>query len=121
MPLDWQAEKVDSTRMLITEGGIKDQPAFDKICANTTFENDSIEECALIANNSNPDLEKIRVLIASKGKILSQTALNALIRKRNALVKTYSLLFLVPGMFIFSLSSYASTPRTHTHGYLLAT
>jgi hypothetical protein len=113
--LNWQAEKVVSTRKHITEGGIKDQSAFDKIteggikdqsafdkiteggikdqsgldkfCADTTFENESVEKCTLNANNSNIDLEKIRTFIASKGKILSQTAVNALKRKRNTLVK----------------------------------
>ncbi|WJX50552.1 hypothetical protein P8452_36839 [Trifolium repens] len=108
-----QAEKVVSTRKHITEGGIKDQSAFDKIteggvkdqsafdkiteggikdqsgldkfCADTTFENESVEKCTLNANNSNIDLEKIRTFIASKGKILSQTAVNALKRKRNTL------------------------------------
>ncbi|XP_061367309.1 uncharacterized protein LOC133310397 [Gastrolobium bilobum] len=80
-----KAEKVDSTRMLITEGIIKDQSACNKICANTSFEKDSIKECALIANNSNLELEKLQILLASKGKTLSQTALNALIQKRNAL------------------------------------
>jgi hypothetical protein len=85
--LDCQAEKVVSKRKHITEGGIKDQSAFDKICAGTTFENDSVEKCTLNANSSNTNLEKIQTFIASKGTILSQTALNALIRKRNGLVK----------------------------------
>lgn len=87
MALDCQAEKAVSKRKHITEGGIKDQSAFDKICAGTTFENDSVEKCILNANSSNKNLEKIQTFIASKGTILSQTALNALIRKRNALVK----------------------------------
>jgi hypothetical protein len=43
-------EKVVSTGMQITEGGIKDQSAFDKILASATFENESIENCTLIAN-----------------------------------------------------------------------
>ncbi|XP_045813435.1 uncharacterized protein LOC123907281 [Trifolium pratense] len=80
-----QAEKVVSTRKHITEGGIKDQSAFDKICADTPFDNETVEKCTLIANNSNIDLEKIGIFIASKGKILSQTAVNALKRKRSAL------------------------------------
>ncbi|KAG4948064.1 hypothetical protein JHK84_041510 [Glycine max] len=53
--------------------------------AKASFENDSIKECALITNNLNSDLEKLQILIASKGKSLSQTALNALMQKRNAL------------------------------------
>ncbi|KAK2434256.1 hypothetical protein P8452_31428 [Trifolium repens] len=69
----------------ITEGGIKDQSGFDKFCADTTFEHESVEKCTPNANNSNIDLEKIRTFIASKGKILSQTAVNALKRKRNTL------------------------------------
>ncbi|GAU29102.1 hypothetical protein TSUD_58680, partial [Trifolium subterraneum] len=79
------AEKAVSTRKHITEEGIKDQSAFDEICADTTFENESVEKCTLIANSSNIDLEKFRIFIASKGKILSQTAVNALKRKRNTL------------------------------------
>ncbi|XP_027343413.1 uncharacterized protein LOC113855983 [Abrus precatorius] len=78
-------ENVDSTRMLITEGGVKNQSTCENICTKTSFENDSMEEHALIANNSNSDLEKLQTLIASKGKALTQTALNALIRKRNML------------------------------------
>lgn len=88
MALDWQAKKVVSTRTHITEGGIKGASAFDKICANTTSENESVEKCTPIENNSNTDLEKFRNFIASKGKILSETAIKVLIRKRNALVKT---------------------------------
>ncbi|RZB62796.1 uncharacterized protein LOC114388245 isoform X1 [Glycine soja] len=53
--------------------------------AKASFENDSIKECALITNNLNSDLGKLQILIASKGKSLSQTALNALMQKRNAL------------------------------------
>nr|KYP58448.1 hypothetical protein KK1_013856 [Cajanus cajan] len=78
-------DNVDSSRMLITEGETKEQSTCDKICAKTSFENNSIEERALIANNPNSDLEKLQIAIASKGKTLSQTALNALIRKRIAL------------------------------------
>ncbi|XP_050884095.1 uncharacterized protein LOC127087266 isoform X3 [Lathyrus oleraceus] len=80
-----EAKKVVSTRTHITEGGIKGTSAFDKICANTTSENESVEKCTPIENNSNTDLEKFRNFIASKGKILSETAIKVLIRKRNAL------------------------------------
>ncbi|XP_020223264.1 uncharacterized protein LOC109805551 isoform X2 [Cajanus cajan] len=80
-------DNVDSSRMLITEGETKEQSTCDKICAKTSFENNSIEERALIANNPNSDLEKLQIAIASKGKTLSQTALNALIRKRIALAE----------------------------------
>ncbi|KAL5082619.1 hypothetical protein RYX36_011040 [Vicia faba] len=82
-----EAKNIVSARKRITEGGTKDESAFDKICTNTTSENDSVEKCTLIANNSNTDLEKFRTFIASKGKILSETAIKVLIRKRNALVK----------------------------------
>lgn len=88
MAMDWQAKKVVSTRTHITEGGIKDASSFDKICTNTTSENESVEKCTLIDSNSNTDLEKFRTFIASKGKILSETAIKVLIRKRNALVKS---------------------------------
>ncbi|XP_058748888.1 uncharacterized protein LOC131621861 isoform X2 [Vicia villosa] len=80
-----EAKKVASTRTHVTEGGIKDASSFDKICANTTSENESVEKCTLIENNSTTDLEKFRIFIASKGKILSETAIKVLIRKRNAL------------------------------------
>jgi hypothetical protein len=69
MSLDWQVEKVGSARMQITEGGIKDQSAFDKILTNATLENESIEKCTLIANNSNTVLEKVPIFIASNGKM----------------------------------------------------
>ncbi|XP_012570395.1 uncharacterized protein [Cicer arietinum] len=85
VPLDCQAEKVVTTRTHVIKGGIKDQSASDKLCADTTFENEPIEKCTVTANNSNRDLEKLQIFIASKGDILSQTALNALIQKRNAL------------------------------------
>ncbi|XP_057452965.1 uncharacterized protein LOC130744826 [Lotus japonicus] len=81
--IGFEAKKVDS--MIIPEGGINDQSALDKICANTTLENNSIEDCALIAKKSNLDLDKLQIFLASKMKTLSQTALNALIGKRNAL------------------------------------
>ncbi|KAL5052699.1 hypothetical protein RYX36_033381 [Vicia faba] len=80
-----EVKNIVSARKHITEGGTKDESAFDKICTNTTSENDSVEKCTLIANNSNTDLEKFRTFIASKGKILSETAIKVLIRKRNAL------------------------------------
>ncbi|KAL2332210.1 hypothetical protein Fmac_019791 [Flemingia macrophylla] len=82
-----KAENVDSSRMLITEGETKNQSTFDKIYAKTSFENNSIEERALIANNPDSDLEKLQIVIASKGKTLSQTALSALIRKKIALAE----------------------------------
>lgn len=88
MPLDWQAEKVHSTRKLVTEDGIKGQSAFDRNGANTTFKNDSIEEYTRIENNSNTDLEKFQMFIASKREILTQTAINAFTQMRNSLVKT---------------------------------
>ncbi|KAL5073748.1 hypothetical protein RYX36_012732 [Vicia faba] len=53
-----EAKNIVSARKHITKGGTKDESAFDQICTNTTFENDSVEKCTLIANNSNTDLEK---------------------------------------------------------------
>jgi len=67
--LDWQAEKVVSTKMHITEGGIKDESAFDKICVNATVKNESIEKCTLIADNFNTDFEKVQSFVALKGKM----------------------------------------------------
>ncbi|KAL5073746.1 hypothetical protein RYX36_012730, partial [Vicia faba] len=66
-----EAKNIVSARKHITTGGTKDESAFDQICTNTTSENDSVEKCTLIANNSNTDLENFRTCIASKGKILS--------------------------------------------------
>ncbi|KAL5096237.1 hypothetical protein RYX36_000564, partial [Vicia faba] len=80
-----EAKNIVSARKHITKGGTKDESAFDKICTNTTSENDSVEKCTLIANNSITDLEKFRTFIASKGKILSETTVKVLIQKRNAL------------------------------------
>ncbi|KAL5052700.1 hypothetical protein RYX36_033382 [Vicia faba] len=80
-----EAKNIVSARKHITKGGTKDESAFGKICTNTTSENDSVEKCTLIANNSNTDLEKFLTFIASKGEILSETAIKVLIRKRNAL------------------------------------
>ena len=63
-----EAKNIVSARKHITEGGTKDESAFDKICTNTTSENDFVEKCTLIANNSNTDLEKFRTFIASRGR-----------------------------------------------------
>lgn len=84
----WQVGKVDSTMMLITEGGIKNQSACNKICGYASSEKDVKEEFALIENNSCSDTEKLQILLDSKGEALSQTALTALRQKRNELVKT---------------------------------
>ncbi|CAJ1955566.1 unnamed protein product [Sphenostylis stenocarpa] len=69
-----QAKNGDAIRMLITEGGTKNQSSCDKGFSKTSFGNDSIEESALITNNPNSNIEKLQNLIASKGKTLSQTA-----------------------------------------------
>ncbi|KAJ1376207.1 double strand RNA binding domain from DEAD END PROTEIN 1 [Sesbania bispinosa] len=80
-----QDVKVDSTRMLITEGGVKNLASCIEICAsNTSSEKDTLDDHTLIANHSNSDLEKLQILLDSK-KIPSRTALTALIRKRNEL------------------------------------
>ncbi|KAG5127001.1 hypothetical protein JHK82_027836 [Glycine max] len=46
-----------------------------------------------ITKNPNSNLEKLQILIASKGKSLSQTVVNALMQKRNALVKVVHCFF----------------------------
>ncbi|CAL0324048.1 unnamed protein product [Lupinus luteus] len=78
-------EKDDSTRMLITVGEIKNQSYCNQNCVNTSSEKAAVNECALIANHSNSDLQKLQTLLDSKRETLSQTALAALIGKRNEL------------------------------------
>ncbi|KAK7261607.1 hypothetical protein RIF29_27922 [Crotalaria pallida] len=78
-------EKDDSTMMLITGGGIKSPSACNQICGNTSSGKDTVSECALIENHSNSNLGKLQKFLASKGETLSQTAITALIGKRNEL------------------------------------
>lgn len=85
----WQVEKVDTTKLLITEDGTYNLAAC-KLCANTSSGKDTIDECTLVTSQSNSndlDIEKFQNFLASKGKILSQTSLTALVQKRNKLVK----------------------------------
>ncbi|KAL5169264.1 hypothetical protein HKD37_11G031208 [Glycine soja] len=82
-----KALKVDSTRMLIAEGGVNNLASLHKNYAhrpNTSSEKGKLVSFTPTANHSNSDLEKLQILSDSK-KILSQTALAALIRKRNEL------------------------------------
>ena len=62
-----QADNGDSTRVLITEGGTKDQSSCDRVRAKITFENDSMEECTLIASKPNSCIKKLQNLVASEG------------------------------------------------------
>ncbi|KAG5118452.1 hypothetical protein JHK82_032872 [Glycine max] len=81
------ALKVDSTRMLIAEGGVNNLASLHNNYANgpnTSSEKGILVNYTPTANHSNSDLEKLQILSDSK-KILSQTALAALIRKRNEL------------------------------------
>ncbi|XP_019436555.1 PREDICTED: uncharacterized protein LOC109342935 isoform X3 [Lupinus angustifolius] len=80
-----KAEKDDSTRMLITVDEIKNQSYCNQNCVNTASEKAAVNECALIANHCNSDLQKLQTLLSSKRETLSQTALTALIGKRNEL------------------------------------
>ncbi|TKY67451.1 hypothetical protein E2542_SST10345 [Spatholobus suberectus] len=82
-----KALKVDSTRMLIAEGGINNLASLHNIYANmpnTSSEKGILDYSIQTTNHSNSDLEKLQILSDSK-KMLSQTALAALIRKRNEL------------------------------------
>ncbi|KAG4967154.1 hypothetical protein JHK87_032805 [Glycine soja] len=82
-----KALKVDSTRMLIAEGGVNNLASLHNNYANgpnTSSEKGILVNYTPTANHSNSDLEKLQILSDSK-KILSQTALAALIRKRNEL------------------------------------
>jgi len=88
MPLFWQALNVDSTNMLITEGGINNLASLRNMYAirpNMSSEKGTVDGHIQIANHSDSDLEKLKVISDSK-KILTQTALAALIRKRDELV-----------------------------------
>ncbi|XP_027355087.1 uncharacterized protein LOC113864994 isoform X2 [Abrus precatorius] len=79
--------KAKSTRMLITEGGINNLASFHNICANrpnASTEKDTVDDSTKTENLFNSNLEKLQILLNSK-KMLSQTALAVLIRKRNEL------------------------------------
>ncbi|KAI4324301.1 hypothetical protein L6164_023853 [Bauhinia variegata] len=79
-------EKIDSLRVPFTEDGINDNAACNKICSITSAEKEKADDHLLISKVSNsPYLEKLQIFLASKDKILSETALTALIRKRNDL------------------------------------
>ncbi|CAL0322108.1 unnamed protein product [Lupinus luteus] len=80
-----KADKDDSKRVLITVGEIKNLSASIQKCANTSSEKAAVGERSLIPNHSNSDLEKLQTLLAAKRETLSQTAIAALIRKRNEL------------------------------------
>ncbi|KAF7824280.1 uncharacterized protein G2W53_022424 [Senna tora] len=83
-----KVEKVDKASVLITEDGTNYVADFKKSCVNTTSGKDTVEEYTLVPSPSNSielDLEKFQKFLASKGKILSQTSLAALVQKRNKL------------------------------------
>ncbi|KAK7341586.1 hypothetical protein VNO80_24521 [Phaseolus coccineus] len=82
-----KALNVDSTNMLITEGGINNLASLHNMYAirpNMSSEKGTVDGRIQIANHSDSDLEKLKVISDSK-KILTQTALAALIRKRDDL------------------------------------
>ncbi|CAJ1933317.1 unnamed protein product [Sphenostylis stenocarpa] len=79
-----KALDVAPTTMLITEGGINNLSSLHNIFANrpnTSSEKGTVDGCTQIANHSNSDLEKLKIL----SDLMTQTALAALIRKRNEL------------------------------------
>jgi len=81
--------------MLIAEGGVNNLASLHNNYANgpnTSSEKGILVNYTPTANHSNSDLEKLQILSDSK-KILSQTALAALIRKRNELVKLFIAFF----------------------------
>ncbi|CAJ2679056.1 uncharacterized protein LOC123916860 isoform X1 [Trifolium pratense] len=82
-----QARKVDSTRILITEGGINNIASSGKLCANRpniSYVKETTDACTKISNHCNSDREKPQSLQDSKKK-LSRTAIASLIRKKNQL------------------------------------
>ncbi|KAF1899662.1 hypothetical protein Lal_00019792 [Lupinus albus] len=65
-----QGEKVDTTK-LVPVGGSKNVAPYDRSCTKR--------------HNTSSDVEKLQVLLDSKGKLLSEAALSTLMRKRNEL------------------------------------
>ncbi|KAJ1424448.1 double strand RNA binding domain from DEAD END PROTEIN 1 [Sesbania bispinosa] len=81
----------DDMMTLITDGGIKDQSACDKICAAATVKNDSTKECAPIANNSNMVLESPN-FYSFKGEDIVTNCPKCSYSKRNAQVLQHRML-----------------------------
>ncbi|QCD88448.1 hypothetical protein DEO72_LG3g2996 [Vigna unguiculata] len=83
-----KALNVDSTNMmLVTEGGTNNLASLHNSYANRpniSPDKGTVDGCIQIANHSESDLEELKVLSDSK-KMLTQTALAALLRKRNEL------------------------------------
>ncbi|KAJ7980708.1 Aleurone layer morphogenesis protein [Quillaja saponaria] len=84
---DVKVEKVESTeRLCITQCGPRTAATRKKICENTSSGRDGRGDDALVTYQSSSKYpEKLQIALASKEKILSQTALRALMRKRNNL------------------------------------
>ncbi|WVZ03247.1 hypothetical protein V8G54_024053 [Vigna mungo] len=74
-----KALNVDSTNMLVTEGGTSNLASL-----HNNYANRPVDGRIQIANHSESDQEELKVLSDSK-KILTQTALASLIRRRNEL------------------------------------
>ncbi|XP_014521141.1 uncharacterized protein LOC106777845 isoform X2 [Vigna radiata var. radiata] len=74
-----KALNVDSTNMLVTEGGTSNLASL-----HNSYTNRPVDGRIQIANHSESDQEELKVLSDSK-KILTQTALASLIRRRNEL------------------------------------
>ncbi|XP_047161287.1 uncharacterized protein LOC124831357 [Vigna umbellata] len=82
-----KALNVDSTNMLVTEGGTSNLASLHNSYANRpniSPEKGTVDGRILISNHSASDQEELKVLSDSK-KILTQTALATLIRRRNEL------------------------------------
>jgi len=106
VPLFWQTLNVDSTNMLITEGGINDIASLHNMYdnrPNTSSQEGTADGYIQIGNHSDSDLEKLKVPSDLKKRV-AQTALAALIRKRNELVKLHCFL-LITRMIVLYIHS----------------
>jgi len=103
--------------MLVTEGGTNNLASLHNSYANRpniSPDKGTVDGCIQIANHSESDLEELKVLSDSK-KMLTQTALAALLRKRNELVKLHCFLLITIMIIVYIiLSSYEWALRAYT-------
>lgn len=94
--------------MLVTEGGTSNLASL-----HNSYTNRPVDGRIQIANHSESDQEELKVLSDSK-KILTQTALASLIRRRNELVKLHCVLLITITIMLYILNSYQLELRTYT-------
>lgn len=75
------------TGPFITDCGVENLVSGKEICTINSFDQNGISGHALVTCQSgSQDLHKLQIAIASKGNILSQTALGVLMKRRDDLV-----------------------------------